>query len=66
MARKVRPSAEEIDRELRHKLVKIAQLKSKSAYHREMASLAEAFIDYIDVKHRVLPRDYPIDIKVKL
>ena len=66
MARKVRPTAEEIDRELRHKLVQIAKMKQKSAYHRELASLAESFIDYIDVKHRVLPRDYPIEIKVKL
>ena len=66
MARKSRPSAEEIDRELRYKLVQIAKLKKKSAYHHEIATLAEAFIDYIDVKHRVLPRDYPIDIKVKV
>lgn len=62
MARKTRASAEEIDRELRFKLVQIAKQKNKDAYHRQMALLAEAFIDYIDVKHRVLPRDYPIEV----
>lgn len=62
MARKTRPSAEEIDRELRFELVQIAKQKNKDAYHRKMAELAEAFIDYIDVKHRVLPRDYPIKV----
>ncbi len=66
MARKTRPSAAEIDRELRYKLVQIAKSANKSAYHREMASLAESFIDYIDMKNRVLPRDYPLDIKEKL
>lgn len=62
MARKVRPTSEELDRELRYKLVQIAKKKGKSAYHRDMAKLAEAFIDYIDVKKRILPRDYEIKV----
>ena len=62
MARKVRPTSEEMDRELRYKLVQIAKKKSRSPHHRELAKLAEAFIDYIDVKKRILPRDYEIKV----
>jgi len=62
MARKKRPTSEEIDREARYALVQIAKQKGKSAYHTKMAELAEAFIDYIDVKNRILPRDYPIKV----
>lgn len=62
MARKARKTSEEIDRETRYALVKIAKKRNKSAYHASMADLAEAFIDYIDVKNRVLPRDYPIKV----
>lgn len=64
MATKKRPTSEEIDREVRYKLVQIAKRKNKSAHHRALAELADAFIDYIDVKRRVLPRDYPINIKL--
>ena len=58
----MRPSAEEMDREIRFQLVDIAKKKNKSAYHRQLAELAECFIDYIDVKHRVLPRNPIIKI----